>query len=508
MTIFNLLAQSAQRYADGGAVYLGSDQLLTYGALHDRSLRLAGALSVRARPGDRVMIASKNCPEFVEIMFAIWAAGMVAVPVNAKLHAREMVQVIEDAEPALIFTSRSIGATLAEVVDGATRLDCVTIGGDAYLAMTQSAPIVPLESDPDDLAWLFFTSGTTGRSKGAMLSHRNLATMAMSHLADFDAVEGEATLLHAAPMSHGSGLYLLPYIARGARQVVPRASAYDPAEFVSLCNAHPSVAAFLAPTMVQRLRQEVEANGVRPANLSLIVYGGGPMYLDEIKRSLTLFGPIFAQLYGQGESPMTITGMRRNDHLTDDDATLGSVGWARSGVEVAIFDEEDRPVAAGVAGEIVCRGEIVMRGYWKNPAATAETLRNGWLHTGDVGFLSECGRLTLQDRSKDLVISGGTNIYPREVEEALLSHPAVVEVAVVGQPDPDWGEIVVAFVVTESGATLDDAQLDAHCLERIARFKRPKIYHYIPELPKSSYGKVLKRELAEQLRSLQPVADA
>ena len=247
--------------------------------------------------------------------------------------------------------------------------------------------------------------------------------------------------------------------------------------------------------MVQRCTLFAEESGVRPTNLHLIIYGGGPMYVSELRRALAVFGPAFAQLYGQGESPMTITGLRRADHATEDEAILGSVGWPRSGVEVAIFDADDRPLPAGAVGEIVCRGDIVMAGYWNRPEATAETLRGGWLHTGDIGLLDDWGCLTLRDRSKDVIISGGTNIYPREVEEVLLTHPAVAEVAVVGEADAEWGEIVCAYVVARRDIDVTPDELDAHCLARIARFKRPKKYRFLAELPKSNYGKVLKRVL-------------
>jgi acyl-CoA synthetase (AMP-forming)/AMP-acid ligase II len=219
------------------------------------------------------------------------------------------------------------------------------------------------------------------------------------------------------------------------------------------------------------------------------------MYVDSLKKAMAAFGPIFVQLYGQGEAPMTITGLRRADHLDADDAILGSVGYARSGVDVAVLRGDGTPAAIGEIGEIVCRGDVVMWGYWNNPDATAATLQNGWLRTGDMGSFDDRGYLTLRDRSKDVVISGGSNIYPREVEEALLEHPGVSEAGVVGAPDEEWGEVVVAFIVGSVSA----AELDAHLLERIARFKRPKRYEFIDELPKNSYGKVLKRELRARL---------
>jgi acyl-CoA synthetase (AMP-forming)/AMP-acid ligase II len=244
--------------------------------------------------------------------------------------------------------------------------------------------------------------------------------------------------------------------------------------------------------MVARL---VQTGRSCPRNLRTVVYGGGPMYVDSLKKALAAFGPIFVQLYGQGEAPMTITGLRRADHLDVDDAILGSVGYARSGVDVAVVRDDGTPAAIGEIGEIVCRGDVVMSGYWKNPEATAATLQNGWLHTGDMGSFDERGFLTLRDRSKDVVISGGSNIYPREVEEALLEHPAVVEAGVVGAKDEEWGEVVVAFIVGD----VTPEELDAHLLDRIGRFKRPKRYEFVEELPKNSYGKVLKRELRERL---------
>jgi fatty-acyl-CoA synthase len=489
VNLFGLLDQTAARHGARGAVYLGEHRVHTWSELRDRALRIAASLRERGEPGDRIAVASENRPEIVELMFAIWAAERVFVPINYKLHALEMQQILEDSGAAQVFASPRIAEALSPI----TNVPVEVLASAPYQSRLTTTPSDrPRDTDPDTLAWLFYTSGTTGRSKGAMLSHRNLMAMTVSHLADFDDPDEHCSLVHGAPMSHGSGLYIPPYVLRGARQVIPESAAFEPNEFLDLCGHHPGTSAFLAPTMVQRL---VETSRPRPGNLRTIVYGGGPMYVDGMKKALNAFGPIFVQLYGQGEAPMTITGLRRADHVDADDAVLGSVGYARSGVDVAVVRSDGTAAATDEIGEIVCRGDVVMSGYWNNADATAATLQRGWLRTGDMGSFDAKGFLTLRDRSKDVVISGGSNIYPREVEEVLIEHPDVAEACVVGVPDPDWGEIVVAFIVGTASA----AQLDAHLLERIARFKRPKRYEYLDELPKNSYGKVLKRELRERV---------
>jgi fatty-acyl-CoA synthase len=488
LNLFELLDQAAARHGDRGAVYHGERQMHTWSELRERALRLAASIR-ELGAGARVAVASENRPEIVELMFAIWASECVVVPINYKLHPREIEQILDDAGVSQVFASSKVGASLAPV----TTVPIETVDSQTYSSRLTAAPSdPPRATDPATLAWLFYTSGTTGKSKGAMLSHRNLMAMTVAHLADFDAPDQDCSLVHGAPMSHGSGLYIPPYVLRGARQVIPESGAFEPEEFLDLCDHHPGCSVFLAPTMVARL---VQTGRACPQNLRTVVYGGGPMYVDSLKKAMAAFGPIFVQLYGQGEAPMTITGLRRADHLDADDKILGSVGYARSGVDVAVLCDDGSPAAIGEIGEIVCRGDVVMSGYWHNPEATAATLQNGWLRTGDMGSFDERGYLTLRDRSKDVVISGGSNIYPREVEEALLEHPGVEEAGVVGAPDHEWGEVVVAFIVGSASA----GELDAHLLERIARFKRPKRYEFIDELPKNSYGKVLKRELRARL---------
>jgi acyl-CoA synthetase (AMP-forming)/AMP-acid ligase II len=505
MNLFSLLERTARQWPEAGAVYLGETRVLTWAGLHRRALALAGALAAQVAHGSRIAIASENAPQYLELMFGTWAGNCAVVPLNYKLHAKEMAQIVEDADAAVVFASPTLAPGLQAALAAPWRGRVVEIGSAAYDALFQGEPVAaPIAIDAQALAWLFYTSGTTGRSKGAMLSHRNLMAMTLGHLADVESIDEHCSQIHAAPMSHGSGLYIPAYVARGARQVVPASQGFDPAEFLQLCDVHPGCGAFLAPTMVQRLRLAVEQSGHRPKYLRSIVYGGGPMYVQELKKSMAALGPVFAQIYGQGESPMTITWVRREDHALADDAILGSVGTARTGVAVRVVGEDGHDVAAGAIGEIIVRGDVVMAGYWNNPQGTVEALRDGWLYTGDMGSLDARGYLTLRDRSKDVVISGGSNIYPREVEEALLTHAGISEVSVVGHPDDEWGEVVIAFVVAQPGADVTPAALDAHCLERIARFKRPKRYLFLDALPKNSYGKVLKRQLREQLAAGEP----
>lgn len=490
----SLLEMAARAFPDHPAVYHGTRPLMSFAELERRANRLAGGLAHRCEPGARVMIAAKNCPAYVEAMFAAWMAGLVIVPVNAKLHPREIAEIAADCDPALIFASPEIGEELAGHLVNRT---IVAFGSAAYSALLEGDVAVPPGRVGPGLAWLFYTSGTTGRSKGAMLTHGNLLAMARSHWSDIDLPEAGSTLLHAAPMSHGSGLYILPYLAKGAAQIVPESGGFEPDEVLDICDRVGGAAMFLAPTMLQRLCDAADRRGHVPEGLRLVIYGGGPMYVSDLRRALALMGPRFAQIYGQGESPMTITGLASRDHVDQSDAVLGSVGRARSGIALRIVGEDGEGLPVGEAGEVLCRGDTVMAGYWNMPEATAAALADGWLRTGDVGALDPAGFLTLKDRSKDLVISGGSNIYPREVEEVLIEHPDVTEVCVVGEPDPEWGEIVVAHVARRAGVS--DAylatELDRLCIDRIARFKRPKRYVFHPELPKSAYGKVLKRAL-------------
>ena len=506
MNLATWVERNGRRFREGPALARGERVHATWGELAAHVAAAAGGLGEQLRlvPGDRVAVVMANSPEYLEVMYAAWHAGLVVVPVNARLHREEIAYVLQDSGAALVVTDdEHADDVLPLVEDLATLQAAVLAPGPEWDRLTDRSPAPLVDRAPTDPAWLFYTSGTTGRPKGAVLSHRNLLMMSLSYFADIDPVSSGDSVLHAAPLSHGSGLYGLPHVAHGAVSVFPEGP-LDAEQLVALSSRWPGLSMFAAPIMVRRLATDPALAGADLTGLKTIVYGGAPMYLADLEVALAALGPRLAQIYGQGETPMTITALSKADHAAREHPRwrdrMQSVGTPRTDVEVRVLDEAGGPVPVGEPGEVVVRGDVVMLGYWGQPEATAATVREGWLHTGDIGSLDDDGFLTLRDRSKDLVISGGMNIYPREVEEALLCHPSVRAVAVIGRPDPEWGESVVAFVVPVDGEQPTTEDLDRVCLERIARFKRPKEYRFIDALPTSSYGKVLKRELRELLQ--------
>jgi len=507
MSLAHLLTRQARQNPDAAAIHVGAEVYATYHQWAARSAGLAQRLSAAGlEPGERVLVFMHNHPRYLELMWAAWWAGLVLVPVNAKLHSREAEWIIDNARARWGFVSADV---VPQPLAGLERqIEIDSAEADALLAPVDPWQVPIAERTPDDLAWLFYTSGTTGRPKGVMLSHRNLMTMGLTYFVDVDAIAPEHAIVYAAPMSHGAGLYAIPYLMAGARHTVPVSGGVDPAELFALGRRLGPLSTFAAPTIVKRLVDYAEQQGLTPADaaasFNTIVYGGAPMYVADIQRALRVMGPRFVQIYGQGETPMVATALSRR--LLSDVGhpryleRIASVGVAQTPVRIRVADADGQPLPAGAIGEVLVKGDSVMAGYWRNPEASAAALRDGWLFTGDVGMLDDDGFLTLKDRSKDLIISGGSNIYPREIEEVLLTCAGVAEAAVVGAADPEWGEIAVAFVVPQAGATVTPQALDAHCLERIARFKRPKRYVLAERLPKNNYGKVLKTELRERLQ--------
>ncbi len=505
MNIGHLLDRAARVFPTQPALLHGARVLLDYRQLAQRASALAGALRARfgLLPGERVAILMHNHPNYLEVLQGAWFAGLVVVPINCKLHAREAAYILAHSGARVLFASNDLISDLAPGDPSLPDLRAVidAEGTDYQALLGAAAPLALQHRAPTDPAWLFYTSGTTGRPKGVTLTHRNLMSMTLCYFSDVDPIAAGDASLYAAPMSHGAGLYSLPHMLAGARHVMPESGGFDADEIAHLAPVLRDVSMFAAPTMVKRMVEQAKATGGRGEGLKTVVYGGGPMYTADIEEALQVMGPRFVQIYGQGECPMAITALSRH-HLQDRGHPrhahrIASVGVAQSNVEVRVATAQGQPLPAGASGEILVRGDTVMAGYWRDDEASAAALVDGWLRTGDVGELDEDGFLTLRDRSKDLIISGGSNIYPREVEEVLLRHPAVLEVAVIGRPHAEWGEEVAAYVVARPGRELDTRELDELCLASIARFKRPRHYHLIGELPKNHYGKVLKTALRE-----------
>ncbi len=508
MNLAHLLLRAAQAFPDRPALALGTSVVADYAALAVRVASLAGGLRAAGlQPGARVALVLQNSPAYLELFIAAWWAGLTAVPIHSKLHPKELAFIFGNAHVRAVFASAGTASACSEALESmpeeARQISLFEVSSRVFSQLGTAPGVALTEVADDQTAWIFYTSGTTGRPKGVELTHRNLYAATQSYFTDVDEIASSDCIIHAAPMSHGSGMYILPHLARAACNVIPESGGFEAGEIGALWQHFGGATMFAAPTMVKRLTDyggDLDATG-----LKTIVYGGGPMYVADLMKSIDRFGQHFAQIYGQGEAPMTITALSKALHQDTQHPRyaerMGSVGLPYAGVEVMVAEVGDgalpRPLAVGEIGEICVRGPQVMKGYLDNPGANAHSLRGGWLLTGDVGAFDAEGFLTLKDRSKDLVISGGQNIYPREIEEVLLTHAAVSEVSVIGVPHAEWGEEVVAYVVAR-GETGDAAALDTHCLDNLARFKRPKRYVFVASLPKNETGKVLKTALRKQ----------
>ncbi len=510
MNIGTLFTKSARTYPERMAIAYG-DYELTYREANERINRAANALrSLEMNKGENVAILLHNCPEFLEILFACFKAGIGTVPINFRLHPKECSYIIDNSEAVAVVLGDDFKDSLYVLKTEMPKVrHYISINqpskGMSYyedLLKKHSTNFVDAHVDRDDLAWLFYTSGTTGQPKGAMLTHHVLMTMTMNFFADVTPLCPHDVILHAAPLSHGSGLYGIPNVAKGAANVILGSKTFDAKEVFETIQKRRVTNMFMAPTMIKRLVTSPEIDKYDLSSLKCIHYGGAPIYLEDLKAAVKKLGQIFVQLFGQAESPMTISYLCKEERVlegTDEQMErLKSAGIPRTDVEVKIFDENDNELPPGEMGEIVVRGEVVMKSYWKNPQATEETLRGGWLHTGDLGIMDERGYVFILDRAKDMIISGGENIYSREIEDVILRHPAIHEVAVIGIPDETWGEAVKAIVVLKPGQKATEKEIIDFCKQNMASYKKPKSVELIDEIPKNPYGKILKRELKEK----------
>lgn len=501
MAMVELLQKQAKRQPDAPALFEGGELLMSYAQWAGAAAGVARRLRDGGlQPGDRVVLFMRNHPMYLVLMWGVWWAGGVVVPVNAKLHVKEAQWIVDNAGATWAFVSHDVcDSALAPEIHQWELADAQAHGW--FNGVAEGEEVAVSERQLGDLAWLFYTSGTTGRPKGVMITHQNLLTMGLTYFVDVDAVASGDHIVYAAPMSHGAGIYAIPHLMAGARHVVPASGGVDASEMFELGWKLGPLSAFAAPTIINRLVDHALQQGLSQAECArafkTLVYGGAPMYAADIQRALNVMGDRFVQIYGQGETPMVGTALSR--HALADrqhpsyERYLGSIGWPQSAVQVRIARTDGTWAAPDEVGEVVVKGPSVMAGYWRNPEATQMAIRDGWLWTGDMGCADQSGFITLKDRSKDMIISGGSNIYPREIEEVLLTLQGVHEVAVVGEPHPEWGESVVAFVVADPTITAD--ALNQKCLDELARFKRPKRYVWVDTLPKNNYGKVLKTEL-------------
>ena len=512
MDVGHLLTRAAQRYGERPA-WIAGDTRISFRQAEARANRLAHALlGLGLRGGDRVGMLMPNCYQGFETMLAPMKAGMAVVPMNMRLHPDEHAYMVNDAGARVLVYAEEFRDHLAGVRERLPHVEhfvCLGHGapGDLELealvagAPREDPPDVPIE--PDAMAWLFYTSGTTGHPKGAMLTHRALLTMTHQLLMLAPPRGPEDVVLHAAAITHGSGTLLFHHLVAGAANAFPTTRSFEAPRIFDAIARYRATTMFLVPTMINTLlAAEADRQRVDLSSVHTVIYGGAPMYVEHLEHALGVFGPVFVQIFGQGEAPMTLTLLPKAEHVTGGDPVkvrrLASAGRETPAVRVRIVDEEDRPRRPGEMGEIVARGDLVMQGYWNKPEATADTLRGGWLHTGDVGYLDEDGYLFITDRKKDMIISGGSNIYPREIEEVICRHPGVFEVAVIGIPDARWGEATKALVVAREGQRLTEADIVEHCRRHLASYKKPQSVEFLPALPKNAYGKVLKRELRDR----------
>jgi len=486
MQIGGLIRRAALHHGDAPCLIEG-ERVVSFREFDALTDRLGNALLGDGfAPGDRIGVLLPNGIDCLVAYYALAKAGLVRVGMNTRETPDNHALKLADSG------SRGVIHNLSDVTQIARLGVEKPIGATALAAMTATGSDAPCAVDRalDAPYRLGYTGGTTGCSKAVTLTTRGELSELSAFLTDLtpDLRNGE-TFLHAAPIAHASGAFFLPSLVRGVTSLVM--AKFEPEEFVALAARSRAEHTFLVPTMLAMI---LETPGIETAQFALrmICYGASPIAPALLQRAEKRFGRIFAQTYGQAESPMVITCLKPEDH-----DRIGSCGRPFTIVEVAVFDDEDRPLPPGERGEIVCRGPQTMTYYWNNPEATEKAFRNGWLHTGDVGYMDEDGFFYLVDRKNDMLISGGYNVYPREVEDVLLAYEDVVEAAVVGLPDEKWGDRVVAVVAGRPG--LQAEALMAHARENLASYKRPKGVEIWPELPKTSANKILRRAVRDKL---------
>jgi fatty-acyl-CoA synthase len=500
----HLLLQTARRFPDRPAL-IWRDTTWTWTNFTARVQRAAGSLAARGvRHGDRILLHARNSNAVLESMFASWMLGAVWVPTNFRLTPPEVAYLAQSSGAAVHIFDPAFPdhQAAAKAANPACRLEIVL--GDAWDALaTQGAPVTrPAEVDRDHPCWFFYTSGTTGHPKAGVLTHGQMEYVVCNHLCDLmpGTTEQDVSLV-VAPLSHGAGVHALTQIVRGAATVLLPGERLDVAEAWRLVERHRVTNMFTVPTILTMLTRHESVDRHDHSSLRYVIYAGSPMYRADKKHALAKLGPVLVQYFGLGEVTGNITVLTPALHSLDDDKMpVGSCGVPRTGMEVTILDPDGNHLPPDTTGEICVRGPGVFAGYHDNPDATQAAMRFGWFHTGDLGHLDARGFVYITGRASDMYISGGSNVYPREIEEVLLTCPGIAEACVVGMPDPKWGESGIAVLVAGDGAPLDASRVLAHLDGRLAKYKWPQRVVFWPELPKSGYGKVTKREVKRRLQ--------
>jgi fatty-acyl-CoA synthase len=480
---------------------------LSYEDLARQSSALAAYLYTRGvGAGTPVALAMSNCPEFIIADQALIKLGAAKVPVNDMLSAQEIRYILDDSGSRLVIADAVMYEHIDETASDVGREIILTVSrtsggrnvaalGDALrqgAALAAASELDRVRPAGDDLGMILYTGGTTGRQKGVVHTQAGLSANMLAHVIEMCLGDDER-LLVSTPLPHAAGLIAQAGLLRGATIYLERGFSADGA--IDMIEEHGITFVFMVPTMIYRLLDRAQARDAALASIKTILYGAAPMSRPRLDQGLRMLGPVFMQLYGQSEAPDFLTRLTREDHIADDSQRLSSCGRRALLMDVAIVDDDDQRLPAGAVGEVVARGPYIMRGYHNMKEESQKALRGGWLHTGDVGWMDDDGYLYIVDRLKDMIISGGMNVYSTEVEQAVQRCDAVAHVAVVGVPHPDWGEAVVAFVVPAAGEGFSQARVTATCRELLAVYKRPKRIVVVQEFPLTPYGKVDKKAL-------------
>ena len=509
MNVGYLVTRAARQFPGRIAVIEG-DRCSTFAQVNERSNRIANALAgLGVRPGDRVAVITHNCLEYVELEFALSKGGFVAVPLNSRLATKDHLFMIADAGANTLVLGRGFGNLFVGLEDQMPQVERVIALGEpghgqvTYEELaTQGSPNDPATLNTvtmSDLHNIMYTSGTTGRPKGVIHTHRVKWTTTLNLLTDLGPIRADDKLLHVAPLTHGTGFFVLPWFIRGAANVILPGA--DPRQVCETIEREQVTTFKLVPTVLVRLLASPELDQHDLSSLHTIIYGASPMPVDKLREGLRRFGPVFAQIYGQAEAPITICVLPKEDHVLDgapeQTRRLAAAGRPFTNVAVRVVDDNNQDLAPGEVGEVILKGDHTMIGYWNLPQATAESLRDGWVYTRDLGYIDDTGYVYLVDRKSDMIISGGFNVYPREIEEVLYTHPEVLEACVFGVPDEKWGEAVKATLVLRPNGRADPAALIDYCGRHLAGFKKPKSIDFMSELPKNAYGKIQRNVLRD-----------